>query len=419
MEQKNDGVPIIYYGVTDSLGNNFKDYVNKAGEPVIFSDKDEKLSQYTNPILGKYECKSLDEALKIYPEAHIWVTYVNPNITAKRLLKKVSPDRIHFFESDLEYRKGCRFLGHFISYRKNDFSPCCITKKCPVIQTSGSIAERMEHWKKYTTQLISDLRNDIPNACSGCLHLKEGFWHSTVKLDTINFGTNQPGDVCNYRCIYCFSARPLERLKDDTDGFTTYEIIRQLSEMPEFDTSDFNITLSNGEFCVNKYCNEIFDILLKNKWKVAFITNMSTYREKFAEFLKTGRTTKVLVSLDAGTAETYKKVKRADTFEKVIENMKKYPLKDVNFILKYIFLEGINDNETDIDAFYEIVKEVGCKRITPSSDLFKPFTPKMKELLLRIMKKAKSDGIEVSAGSSYICKADANFINENNIKINK
>ena len=40
------------------------------------------------------------------------------------------------------------------------------------------------------------------------------------------------------------------------------------------------------EFCANKYCNEIFDILLKNKWKVRFVSNMTPTMKKFADFLK-------------------------------------------------------------------------------------------------------------------------------------
>ena len=96
-----------------------------------------------------------------------------------------------------------------------------------------------------------------PILASKCPHLKYGFYPKTIKLDTLSFGTNQPGDVCNLRCVYCFQRKQLERLKDDKDKFTTYEILRQFSQMPEYDTSDFKIQLSNGEFCTNKYCDEI------------------------------------------------------------------------------------------------------------------------------------------------------------------
>ena len=408
-KMENTNNPVVFYGITNRAIAKMDEYISKAGEPVAFTTKDEELSQY-GKLLGKYEVISLDEVWKRYPNAHIWVTYPKADNTANKILSKFPPEQIHFFEADLEYRKGCKFLGHFISYRKENFSPCCITKKCPVVPTSGSIPERMDHWKKYTTQLIDDIRNDRPNACDRCHHLKYGFWRKTVKLDTVSFGTNQPGDVCNYKCVYCFAENQLHRLKNDEDGYTTYEILRQLSEMPEFDTPNFRIQLSNGEFCANKYCNEIFDVLLHTKWEVSFVTNMSIYREKFAEFIETGRAVSVQTSLDAGTRETYKKVKGLDTFEKVKENLKKYPFHKTNLRLKYIFLEGINDNEADIDGFFDVVKDVGCKTIVLSSDLFKPYTEKMRELTLRLIKKAKPAGILVSGNNSYLCAADEAFI---------
>lgn len=410
MGQENNK-PVIYYGITKNIAKKIDEYISITGEPVLFADKDKELYKYDNKkLLDKYDIVSIDEALKRYPDADVWVTYRVATNTAKILLSKMPPERIHFFEADLEYRLGCKYLGHFISYRKHNFSPCCIVKQYPIIPTSGTIKERIDHWTRYSTELIEKIRKGEENDCSKCPHLKPGFWPKKVKLDTVSFGTNQPGDVCNLKCIYCFAESQLQHLKDDKDGYTTYEIIKQLSEMPELDTSDFNINLSNGEFCANKDCDKIFDILLKTKWKVSFITNGSIYREKFAEFLKTGRVIKVQTSLDAGTRETYKKVKQVDAFDRVVENMKKYPYRDVNFILKYIFLEGINDNEADIDGFFEIAKSVGCKRITISSDLFKPLTPKMKELAIRLMKKAKPEGIIISENGSYLCASDAEFI---------
>ncbi len=407
---------VVFYGITNKIVSRIDKYISIAGEPCCFSTKDEEINEYKDGLLlNKYEVLSLAEVLKRYPDADIWVTYCKPTITAKKLLQKFSPEKIHFFEADLEYRKGCRFLGHFISYRKETFSPCCITKYCPVIETSGSIPERMAQWKNYTTELLEDIRNDKPNDCSKCPHLKYGFYPKEVKLDMINFGTNQPGDVCNFNCIYCFCGNQLKRLKHDEDGFTTYEILRQLSLMPEYDTSEFTIQLSNGEFCVNKHCNEIFDILLNNKWKAVFLSNMSVYNKKFAQFLETGRAIRVLVSIDAGTPETFKKVKGADCLDKVVANLKKYSFDKTKLCLKYIFLEGLNDNEADIDGFYEIAKSVGCDDIVLSSNLFKPFTEKMRELTLRIINKAKNDGIVISSNSSYLCAKDAAFINKSYI----
>ena len=117
---------------------------------------------------------------------------------------------------------------------------------------------------------------------------KRGFFYSSLSanLDYICFATNHPGDVCNLKCSYCFVQNRFDKLKESKDGMTTYETLKQLSQMPEYNNPNVTVELSNGELCVNKYCNEIFDILLSTKWKVRFVTNMTIYNEKFAEFLK-------------------------------------------------------------------------------------------------------------------------------------
>ncbi len=402
--------PILYYGISENMKKNFSKYVEITGEPKLIIEQDDNLKDFPEKrLFDKYDIVSLDEALECHPDAVIWVTYLYANNTAKRLLKRIEPERIKFLKADLEYRKGCSFLGHFIDYRVDNFSPCCVSGNSQV-KTSGTIAERMAHWERHIRQLIDDIKNGRPTKCDNCRYLKEGFWPKKVWLDYICFATNHPGDVCNLRCSYCFVEKRFKDLNSgDKEGYTTYETIQQLSQMPEYNRPDVCIELSNGEFCANKDCDEIFDVLFKTKWKVRFVTNMTIYKEKFAEFLKTGRTTNVLTSLDAGTPETYKAIKKVDCFNKVIENMKRYPLQDVDFKLKYIFLDGVNDNETDVDGFYNIVKDVGCKTIFISSDRCKPFTEKIRELVVRLIKKAKQDGIRI-AKSSYIASQDDIFI---------
>ena len=91
------------------------------------------------------------------------------------LLKHYDPKKIHFFEADLEYKKSCSFLGHFIDYRVDNFSPCCVSNTSAV-KTSGTVHERFAHWKEYVTKLAEDIKNGVPNPCDGCKHLKEGFF---------------------------------------------------------------------------------------------------------------------------------------------------------------------------------------------------------------------------------------------------
>ena len=384
---------------------------NKMSGGVTFVEKDENLKHFQYKLLGKYDVISLKDALNRYPDAEVYVTYRKAGNTAKYLLGFLPPEKIHFLEADLEYRKGCGYLGRFISYRKDSFSPCCVTGKCPVIKTQGTISERLAQWQTYTEKLVDDIRNERPNACQKCHLLKFGIWRKSVKLNEINLGSNQPGDICNFRCTYCFCENTFKRLKDATDGLTTYEVLQQLSKMPEYDNDEFIVQLANGEFCANKHCDEMLDILLKTNWKIELISNMSLYKEKLATLMSTGRVVLVLTSLDAGTRETFQKIKQNDRFDTVVANLKKYPVNKTKLLMKYIFLEGINDNAVDINGYYEVVKAVGGI-ISLSSNLSTPYTEKMKALTLSIIRKAKEDGVQVNTGSSYLAPQDAKFIRE-------
>ncbi|MCL1831442.1 MAG: radical SAM protein [Oscillospiraceae bacterium] len=406
----------IYYGIPDNLSGRIDSFIAKTSVPVAFTDHDVKFKngKIKGKVLGKYDALEVEKALERYPNADVWILYSDPYNTANRMLRLLPQERIKFLNANMEYRLGCHFLGHFISYRMNTFSPCCVAGMNPVVQTSGSIPERIAHWQRYTTQLVDDIRNGKPNDCSKCPLLKPGFWRADVALDMVNFGSNNPGDVCNFKCIYCFSEGALEKLKGENEGFTTCEIIQQLSQMPEFDNNKFTIQLSNGEFCANKQCDEILDILLKTKWRIKLITNLSIYREKLGVLMKTGRVYSTVVSMDAGTRETFKTVKKLDSWNKVVANLKKYPVQKAGLTLKYIMLKGVNDNEADIDGFYDLVKNVGCKVIALSSNQklkYEPLTPKMRELALRLATKAKADGVEITT-TTYLNTDDAKWLRE-------
>ncbi|MCL2199825.1 MAG: radical SAM protein [Defluviitaleaceae bacterium] len=403
----------IFYGIASekAVNERINKWIDVAGQPNIFAESETNLKKLPSKLLEKYEVVSLDEALKRYPAAKIWVTYRKADKTAKAMAKKVNPENIYFLEADLEYRKGCRYLGKFISYRSNNFSPCCITGQAPTIKTSGTIKERFAQWQEYTTKLVDDVRRNRPNDCDKCHMLKGGFYRKSVQLNEINFGSNQPGDICNFRCVYCFCEHALKNQTNDQNALSTYEILSQISEMKEFDREDFTVQLANGEFCAYKQCDEILDILLKNKWKIILVSNCSIYKEKLATLIENGRVKKITTSIDSGTADTFFKVKQNNAFNRVLENLRKYPIEKTRLITKYIFIEGLNDNKTDIDGFYNIAKEFNSV-IMLSSNLNAPYTKNMRELAARLVKRAKADGIKVDCSSAYLSPKDAEYINK-------
>ena len=115
----------------------------------------------------------------------------------------------------------------------------------------------------------------------------------------------------------------------------------------------------------------------------------------------------MLLSLDSGSRETYKKIKNVDMFDTVIENLKKYTsaceFAKENIILKYIILDGINDNKEELGKFFDIVQKLGVRNVrldinsrvyclgrgkkVPAlySELYEFFNSKAKELDLRVL----------------------------------
>ena len=404
----------IFYGISSEshVGKKIDRWISIAGIPDVFSERDGHLIKYQTKLLGKYDVVSIDEALKRYPDADVWITYGQPGYVPGMLATKLPTEKIRFLEADLEYRKGCSFLGNTILYRENSFSPCCSTGQGPVFKVSGPVLQRLIQWQDDTTKLVDDVRHERPNKCQKCHRLKDGFWRKSVKLNQFIFGATSRSDVCNFHCIYCLHAKKKESLKDVSAGNEVYEIIQQLSEIPEHNSEALTIGFGNGEFCAYKHCDDTLDIFLKTKWRMNLFSNCSIYKEQISTLMEGGRIKTLVTSLDAGTRETFEKIKQRDMFDRVVENLRRYPLSKTQFDAKYIFLDGINDNEKDVDGFYEIVKEVGGA-IMLSSDRHLPYTEKMREMALRMIKKAKADGIRIIIDNVYLNPLDAKFISEN------
>ena len=64
-----------------------------------------------------------------------------------------------------------------------------------------------------------------------------------------------------------------------------------------------------------------------------------------------------------------KKIKRVDTFERVIDNLHKYKEKGCRIFLKYILIPGYNDNIGEICKFLDIVRELEIRHVTLSQNL--------------------------------------------------
>ena len=430
---------IIYYGAEKTpayMVSKLREWMTKTGEPKAFVFREETLRKFKTPIyLNRYPVISIEDAMKAYPDCEVYVVYQNENIAkseAMRLLAKVPGNKIHFLEADLEFRKNCSQMGKSLFYRNGNIPICTVgNRNVPgfkVNADASNIDKILDEWSALTTKLAKENQVDAKNKCLGCPQMKYGFYKKTPKVENLFFMQNLRYDSCNLRCQYCFSITTDRWSELKTiDGPSTYEVIKNLSEHPDFKDrgNDFTVTFANGEICVNKYFKDIMNVLLNVKWNIEIISNMSVYREELAELMKTGRVKKVITSLDCGTRETFKKLKINDRFNQTVENLHKYDFSKTTLIVKYVFLEGYNDNEADIDAFYDIVKSVGGIVMISADNKTnkKPYTDKenLKELTERLISHAVKGSSHVIADVNNLNVADVTYINKTvkNLKTKK
>jgi len=419
---------IIYYGIDGKLAKASMDkWVNITGKPDVFVVKDSNIKNFKNGSWNNYKVASIDEALNLYPNAEVWITYrdsATAALAGHSLIKKMPSNKIHFLEANLEYRKSCGRLGRSFHYTNGKIPMCTAgNRNRPKLEVSGSIREKIVQWQGFSAKLIDANQLESPNKCLGCPQLKFGFWPKVIKPTNLRFLQDLRMDICNFRCVYCVAAKSKKWAKlKDVDGPSTFDVLREFAKIPEFVElgNTFTITFANGELCANIHFDEIMDLLLSTEWNIELLSNLSLYREKLATLMSTGRIKKIITSIDAGTRETFHKVKQNDRFDYVIDNLRRYPLDKTALYLKYLIIEGINDNERDFDAFYDIVKEFGAtiQLSADNSTNKKPFTDNahIAALVLRLIDKAKSDGVRVIADNNNINPIDVQFIRDSYAK---
>tara|TARA_R100001163_G_C5029762_1_gene170307 strand:+ start:48 stop:1070 length:1023 start_codon:yes stop_codon:yes gene_type:complete len=139
-----------------------------------------------------------------------------------------------------------------------------------------------------------------------------------------NIGPGIPNDDTNPACIMC--ARRLEGFVDDTT-----HIFKDICEKIQF-LMPYLKTIHIQGYAEPFYKDIIFEVLdwlefdmFKNNLRLTTITNGMYFNERTSnKWDELCDNTCIMVSIDAGSRETYKKVRVADAYDLVIKNMSRY-----------------------------------------------------------------------------------------------
>ena len=367
----------LFYGAGHNARLNINRWISEGNTPVCFVDMD--IDKQREPFIindqayQAFDVLSLQDAILRYPDYELYLTQTTLNlldITNTLISQGIPKERIKYCEQ-VEYCKRCHSLGTMIMPVENGkkIVACCTPKIAPKYNSSGNIEKDINILSEKCSEIISKLKNGLQTTCDNCPELTYGMYLTNPKISILNLSSNFKNDACNFKCIYCsFDDRKTNTLTKETSSYfdSAYDVLKTIGK----DSSIKTIDLNNGEITCSPHCEEIINILKNNDFMGNILTNASIYKQGIADLLASRKFT-IGASLDAGTAETFAKVKGVDCFDRVVKNLKKYAATGGTIYLKYVFLENINDNINDIDHFLSIAREIADKsNIKFSIDMF-------------------------------------------------
>ncbi len=208
-------------------------------------------------------------------------------------------------------------------------------------------------------------------ACLRCKQYKQQRWYPEDLISFINFSMSPT--QCDARCIYC--SYPMKK-KEDLKSASVIEGYKRIFNAVAYAkdngllTQNVTYQVSSGEITIHPYKDWIMDIVGNSKANI--FTNCFRYDERIEANLAANPSSLINLSIDAGTRETWFKIKGRDNFPVVKENLARYRRAGNNFgqiTLKYIILPGINDNRADYEALSILMKDLGVRELLISRDI--------------------------------------------------
>lgn len=323
-------------------------------------------------------------------------------------------------------RHFCKRLYEEINFDADKIYVCCGMSLGP----SFEVLKKEQKSKKYIKTLLSWRKNvtrfayfgKLPEQCINCKELevkkvsvweniKEYFFNpqSCFCLKNIIVKSYRQ---CEFSCLYCLERRYTKGKKTTdvtkSEFYDFLPIFKELIKNNMIDRDNVRLEIQGGSISVWDEFEEVLNCAVGYGIKNYFFhTNALTYMPIISDVAK-NCSCGMSISIDSGSSETYKIIKGEDKFDTVVDNIIKYADSGIDCSIKYILVENINDNLTELKKFCEKINYIRSK----ISDVDKVVV--MLDIDFRKSLSVKNYEIP----ENYICLFDyvENFCKENKIE---
>lgn len=264
--------------------------------------------------------------------------------------------------------KSCEFIEQGLFFLYDEVLMCCYSigtrgESIPLVENFHGEKINWDNLLAYKQQIKEAHKvGDITPQCKDCVQLIEKDWE---EKNTINNIIIAHWVKCNCNCTYCQTRNTPEFY----NKYKHYKIMPIFEDMLEKNVIEFdgNILFGGGEPTQLKELDEILDFFVSNGTKRININSSAIdYSKAIAKALSKDALS-LTVSVDSGSNETYKKIKRTNTYNRVWDNIKKYQTaqgKNKSAVrTKYIIIPGSNDNIDEIEKWLQKNVQANVKNI--------------------------------------------------------
>lgn len=214
-------------------------------------------------------------------------------------------------------------------------------------------------------------RSGFTSGCKKCAVYQKSNWNGgDGQIHYINLSMYPA--PCQCRCIYCGTEhgfggnQGIESEAAQAAYEKLFAVLKLANDMGLI-AQDATWQVSSGEITIHPYRERIMALVQGRK--AIFFTNCFKYDEAIAQNLHDNPGSAINLSIDAGTAETWQRVKGFNNFDTVVSHLAKYREKSTRseqITLKYIVLPGINDSMEDYMGLVQIMKKLNIRNLTVS-----------------------------------------------------
>ena len=261
---------------------------------------------------------------------------------------------------------SCGYIEHGIDFEHRKLTTCCFT--CHSGGGGIDIAQNYQGELVDWDKLFEEKRkmreahkagNLTPN-CVGCVFLQEKDWDDEDYIDRLQFNY---WVKCNSKCIYCYA----ENHKNIYEHMIPYNVVPVIEDLINRGLlrNGGEISFGGGEPTIYPELDDLINLFTKSG-----ITNMRIHSSgiKFSPAIENAireGALNVVVSVDSSSRKTYKRVKRVDCYDRVMENIKRYAQANQNgysmATSKYIVIPHVNDNISEVENWIQNTLQAGSR----------------------------------------------------------